>query len=177
MISISAMEKYIQQDFDTIRLVEMKPADLEFEERVRMSCFYCGKYGNNWKCPPNIPNLDYQKMVREFQYGVFVVNRMEFIEENYEEIRSSSSVTLHKSLLKMEQYMWNQNVTPVMSFIGGSCKLCRNGCGKEQCNNPYESRTPLEAIGVNVIKSAKKYGIEVNFPPKDFIMRIGALFW
>lgn len=57
MISISAMEKYIQQDFDTIRLVEINPADLEFEERVRMSCFYCGKYRNNWKCPPNIPNL------------------------------------------------------------------------------------------------------------------------
>ena len=40
-----------------------------------------------------------------------------------------------------------------ISFIGGSCKLCKNGCAKDKCNNPGMARIPLEATGVNVIKS------------------------
>lgn len=64
-----------------------------------------------------------------------------------------------------------------VSFIGGSCKLCKNGCGKDKCNNPYLSRTPVEAIGINVVKSAKENGISITFPPENDIIRIGLLLW
>ena len=37
------------------------PEKLIFEENVKMNCFYCGKYNNNWKCPPNLPDIDYKK--------------------------------------------------------------------------------------------------------------------
>lgn len=98
------------------------------------------------------------------------------MESNYAEVRSESSTVLHKALLTMEKYMWEHNEPLVLTFIGGSCKLCKT-CGVEKCNNPYMARSPLESTGCNIVKSAKKYGIEINFPPKDFMMRLGLILW
>ena len=50
--------------------VFIDPAELVFEENVRMNCFYCGRYNNNWRCPPNLPDIDYRKMVREYEHGL-----------------------------------------------------------------------------------------------------------
>ena len=95
----------------------------------------------------------------------------------YSEIRNESSIILHKLLLELEKLMWKNNNSNAISFIGGSCKLCRGGCGKEKCNNPYLSRSPLEAIGVNIIKSARKYGVDIKFPTDRHLIRIGLLLW
>lgn len=158
--------------------VFIDPAELVFEENVRMNCFYCGRYNNNWRCPPNLPDIDYRKMVREYEHGLFVVLRYDITEESdFGSIRNESSVVLHKLLLSLEKWMWNHNHSTALSFIGGSCKLCKGGCGKERCNNPYMSRSPLEAIGVQVIKSARKYGIDIEFPTDSKLMRIGLLLW
>ena len=64
-----------------------------------------------------------------------------------------------------------------LSYIGGSCRLCKSGCGKDRCNNPYLARIPLEATGVNVVESARKYGISIEFPVKEFLIRIGLILW
>jgi predicted metal-binding protein len=156
----------------------IKPSNLIFEEKVKMSCYNCGKYYSNWKCPGNMPkNIDYQKMVSEYENGAFIYIKMPFEDRNYAEVRNESSILLHKALLEMEQYLWNRNEPLAISFIGGSCKLCKNGCGTDKCNNPYKARSPLEALGVNVVKSAEMYGIEVTFPPKEYIMRLGMIMW
>lgn len=162
----------------TVEGVFMEPKDLVFEENVKMNCFYCGKYSNNWRCPPNLPNIDYKKMVNEFDVGLFVFLKYEIKDkEEYAIVRNESSIVLHKILLALEKWMWNHNHSNALSFIAGSCKLCKGGCGKDKCNNPYMSRSPLEAIGVNVIKSARKYGIQINFPTDVSLMRIGLLLW
>lgn len=158
--------------------VFIEPKELVFEENVKMNCFYCGKYNNNWRCPPNLPDIDYVKMMDEYDEGLFVVLRYDIhSQEEYSTIRNDSSVTLHRILLQLEKFMWNHDSSTAISFIGGSCKLCKGGCGKEKCNNPYASRSPLEAVGVNVVKSAKKYGIDVRFPTEHQMVRIGLLLW
>ncbi|MEG1887468.1 MAG: DUF2284 domain-containing protein [Oscillospiraceae bacterium] len=158
--------------------VFMNPADLVFEENVKMNCFYCGKYGNNWMCPPNIPNIDYPKMFSEYNEGLFVVLTNDMSDKkNYDAIRTESSIIVHKALLELEKWMWNHNCSNAISFGAGSCKLCKGGCGKERCNNPYMARSPLEATGVNVIKSARKVGIDIRFPADKKLMRVGLLLW
>ena len=159
------------------RGILISPKELVFEENVRMNCFYCGKYGNNWRCPPNLPSIDYQKMVNEFTHGMFVVYSYNVNEDDFSTIRNESSTTLHRTLLKLEQWMWNHSISNSISFIGGSCKLCKGGCGKEKCNNPYMSRSPVEATGINVIKSVKKYGIEIVFPTTKKLIRCGLILW
>lgn len=169
---------FLKQTNQNAQGVFIKPQELVFEESVKMNCFYCGKYNNNWRCPPHLPEIDYKKMMEEYDQGLFVVLRYDIEEESsYTDIRNESSVTLHKILLSLEKWMWNHNQSTAISFIGGSCKLCKGGCGKEKCNNPYMSRSPLEATGVHVVKSAHKYGIDVRFPTDKQMMRIGLLLW
>ena len=169
---------YLKETYPAAEGVFINPSDLIFEENVKINCFYCGKYDNNWRCPPNLPDIDYAKMMKEYEHGLFVVLRYKIEnEDEYAGIRNESSVTLHKLLLSLEKWMWNNNQSTAISFIGGSCKLCKGGCGKDRCNNPYMSRSPLEAIGVNIIKSANKYGIDIKFPTNKELMRIGLLLW
>lgn len=167
----------IKEKYPFITIKPINISELIFEERVKMNCFYCGRYNRNWKCPPNIPAIDYQKMFSEYEHAAFVYLELAFNERNFKEIREKSSLLLHNALLQLENYLCNQNYPMALSFIGGSCKLCKNGCGKEKCNNPYHARTPLEATGVNVVESAKKYDIDIVFPPEKAITRLGLLLW
>lgn len=153
-------------EYDCIQLYNMSPKDLIFEERVKLNCFYCKNYNSSWKCPPRIPQLDYEKIVGEFDHSVFARLELPFTGADFPEIRARSTNELHRALLKLEKYLWDHNFPMALSFIGGSCKLCKNGCGKERCNNPYLVRMSMEAAGINVVKNVEKYGISVTFPRK-----------
>lgn len=156
----------------------MDPKKMIFEECVRMNCFYCGKYGRNWRCPPNLPDIDYKKMFSEFDEGMFVAYTFDATNKaQYETIRNESSVTLHKTLLKIEKWFYDHNSSTAISFGAGSCKLCKGGCGKERCNNPYMSRSPLESTGVNIVKTAAQFGIDIRFPTDEKLMRVGLVVW
>lgn len=168
---------HISKNYPDYKAVMIKHSDLVFEERVKMNCFYCGKYNANWKCPPKIPQIDFEKMFSEYENLAFVYCRYPFTSENYSNVRNESTVMLHHTLLKLEKFLWDSNNSTAVSFIGGSCKLCKNGCGSERCNNPYNARSPLEATGLNVIKTAERCGIEINFPPNGSIIRIGMILY
>lgn len=168
---------HVKENFPDYTVVPIRAEDVVFEERVRMNCFYCGKYNTCWKCPPKIPDIDFKKMFGEYDNIAFVYCRYYFTEETYTQVRNESTNELHKTLLQLEGFLWENDNSTALSFIGGSCKLCKNGCGKERCNNPYKARTPMEATGMNVVKTAAKYGIEVKFPPTDHIIRLGMILW
>ena len=156
----------------------VNPKEVIFEENVRMNCFYCGHYNNNWRCPPRIPDIDYPKLFSEFDEGLLIALQYPIQQkEQFATIRHNSSVELLKLLWRLEEWMWAHDRANALSFGAGSCKLCKDGCGKEHCNNPYLARTALEAVGVNVVKTAKKYGVQVHFPPKNELMRVGLIVW
>lgn len=106
----------------------IEPRKLIFEENVKMNCFYCGKYNNNWKCPPNLPDIDYKKMMVEYDTGMVVILTFQIRQQSeYDRIRNDSSIILHRLLLDLEKWMYNHNSSQALSFIGGSCKLCKGG--------------------------------------------------
>ncbi len=152
-------------------------SQIVMEERVKMNCFYCGNYNKSWKCPPKIPAIDVEKMIREFDYAALISMKKPITEQTFQQARNDSSVELHKALLVAEKWLWDNNNVTALSFIGGSCKLCKNGCTPDNCANPYQARSPVEALGINVVASAKKVGIDIVFPPKDYIVRMGLLLW
>lgn len=170
--------EYIEKKCPNAKVVFMDPTSLIFEENTKINCFYCGKYGNNWKCPPNLPDINYPKMFSEFSEGMFVYVSYDIKDKKqYDEVRTESSVVLHKLLLSIEKWLLGHNRATALSFGAGSCKLCKGGCGKEKCNNPYMSRSPLEATGVNVVKSAALYDIKIVFPPDKELKRVGLVVW
>ena len=172
------LENFIKDHNRQVNIIFMDPKNLIFEEQVKMNCFYCGRYGQNWRCPPNLPDIDYKKMFSEFAEGVFIYRQYHVSDiRRYEQIRSESSVEIHRILLDIEKWLWEHNFPTALSFGAGACKLCKDGCGKDKCNNPYLSRSPLEATGVNVIASVKQYGVDISFPTATDFKRIGLVVW
>ncbi|OSA93188.1 UNVERIFIED_ORG: hypothetical protein B2H98_14295 [Clostridium botulinum] len=158
---------------------EINIEDIKLEERVSMKCFQCKKYNKSWTCPPKIPNIRYEKMFKEYENAVLVYYKITFNDlEDFEHIRRESTNLLHKTLLKIEEALYKENYPLALSFIGGSCKLCKDGCAKDECRLPQYARIPLEATGVNVMQLFQKgTGIELIFPPEKVLFRVGLLLW
>lgn len=171
------MLSYVRNTFPLIEGRKIVVNKLIFEERIKMNCFYCGKYNTNWRCPPKIPSIDFKKMLSEYENAAFIYIRMNLMEKDYNTVRNDSSVYLHRALLLCEKWLYDNNNSTAISFIGGSCKLCKNGCAPDKCANPYQSRTPVEALGINIVKSAEQFGIQIVFPTTENMMRIGMLLW
>ncbi len=151
--------------------------DIIFQERVRVACANnCSHYGFKLSCPPYIPDLDYERAIKEYEEGLIVLvdNKVEDFED-FERKREESTNTLHRILLKLEQEAFDKGHYLTTSFIGGSCKLCSECDGT--CKYPELSRIPMEATGINVIKTLEKFGIYLRFPVKKYkkFSRVGLL--
>lgn len=136
--------------------------DFKFEERVKINCFYCSKYNTKWTCPPRIPNLNYKAVLGDYEniYLIYYTN----------EDRRKSTNELHLELLRLEKILWDEGYPMAISFIGGSCKLCKDGCPSDKCNNPGSARIPIEALGINIIDT-----LEITF--KGPLTRYGMILW
>jgi predicted metal-binding protein len=175
---INKLQNELNTFDQTLYSVPIAPKVLEFEERVRLLCFHCMRYSTKWTCPPRIPDIDYKSILtQEYKNGLVVHCRMPFTNEDFAAIRSKSTNQVHKALLHLERVLLNNNIPMAISFIGGSCKLCKNECSLDKCRNPYDARIPLEALGVNVVSSLAKVGIHIEFPVVDTICRYGLLLW
>lgn len=176
-ITIDELSAFLHENHPNLRLIPFPVMDMVFEERVKQKCFHCKNYGTKWTCPPHLPNVDYPKMFHEYENAAVIIYKACVTAENFETQRQQTTNIIHKALLSLEKYLYDHNNCMAISFIGGSCKLCKNGCNKEKCANPYLSRMPWEATGCNVIASLKKIGIEVSFPIKDTLYRYGLLLF
>jgi predicted metal-binding protein len=169
-------EKLLEFD-DRLKIYKIDFQSIIFEERVSLNCFYCSKYNIKWTCPPRIPNIDYKKIISEYSNINIISIDIPITDTNFEDVRTESTNKLHRALLMLEKELWNNNNSLAVSFIGGSCKLCKNGCGENKCNQPGLARIPIEATGINVVESLKSIGIDVIFPIKDKLSRYGMLLW
>lgn len=163
-----------------ITAYSLSPADVVFEERVRLGCFTCPKYNRRATCPPRIPDLNWMKMFREeYENGLLVLLSWAFGNKITADDRLASSVELDAILLTLESFLWERNCPLAYAFGGGSCKACEADGGKclLQCPPEKQKRIPLEAIGVNVVKTCALVGVDVVFPPKNFFYRVGLLVW
>lgn len=159
---------------ENLELISIGVQNFVFENRVKLNCFYCSKYDTKWTCPPRIPKLDYEAVLNEYKNLAILKYERSFCNDEFDLIRAESTNEVHRTLLMLEKYLYEQNKSLAISFIGGSCKLCKI-CGKERCNNPGMARIPLEATGINVIKSLANIGINIEFPLKSKFFRFGLI--
>lgn len=153
--------------------------EIELEERVRLQCFHCEKYNKKWTCPPKINQFDFRKLYGEYENAMVVYCEIPFEgKDEYDKVRNDSTNLVHRTLLELEKLLYENNESLAVSFIGGSCKLCKNGCDEKACRLPHMARIPLEATGVNVIKFIKReLDIEITFPLDKYMYRFGLILW
>jgi predicted metal-binding protein len=171
------MELLKQLETSSLSVNRIWPGAFIFDDRAKLKCYFCPKYGKNYRCPPNIPDLDYRRMIRNCSEAVLFCYKQLFEGEITLESRRKSSQALHKAILKAEDILWQNNYPLAISFIGGSCKLCGCICPDEECAKPEESRIMLEAIGVDITATAATVDVKIVYPPKGHYIRVGAVLW
>jgi predicted metal-binding protein len=71
-------------------------------------------------------------------------------------------------LLEIERAAFIQGYAFATAFFGGKCMLCEKcDVGHGKCLNPMMSRFASEAMGINMLKTAKNAGMELKFCTGD----------
>lgn len=176
-VSFLELQGILATKYPDLIMKEITLSSFVFEQRVRHKCYHCKNYGVKWTCPPRLPDVNYPTMFAEYNSFAVLICEVSLDDADFEEKRRKSTNIIHRALLFLEGELYKRNESMALSFIGGSCKLCKDGCNKEHCANPYYSRIPWEATGCNVVKSLANINIDVVFPPKDTLHRYGLIMW
>jgi len=152
---------------------EILPSSLVFDDFVRLLCFHCKNYNHKNTCPPKIPNINYEKLLKDERNKLLVVYKYFPYDQNFDKIRKESTIDIHNEMLLLEKQLYERGVFFKISFIGGSCKIC------EKCNNICSpcARIPWEATGCDVVKTLQNNNINVTFPINGQFGRYGLLVW
>ena len=193
---IEEVREILHAKYAGMELVPIRYADLVFEQRVRLKCFYCKNYGEKWTCPGLAPKMDYQGIISEYANMAVVKNvwkeplrakteqagdAAEYQREGKEQDGIAVAYRrvgkeLHEALLYMEKELFVRGYPLAVSFIGGYCDWCAEGCAKDKCRHPDRARVPWDATGCNVVQSLANIGINVTFNGTD-VCRHGLLLW
>src|SRR3989339_766021 len=152
----------------------IKIEDIVLDMRASFKCWSCARYGKRATCPPNIASIEYfEKLYQKYQTGILIGKKWDLKTEPMEEVRETSGLSIHKMLLNLEKQALNRGYYFAVVFIGGSCRFCgKPACGPH-CDCPEAGRVPLEATGVDVLKTCEKFGIKVSFPDPKTLWRVG----
>ena len=207
---IEEVREILHAKYAGMELVPIRYADLVFEQRVRLKCFYCKNYGEKWTCPGLAPKMDYQGIISEYANMAVVKNvwkeplrakteqagdAAEYQREGKEQAGDAAEYQregkeqdgiavsyrrvgkeLHEALLYMEKELFVRGYPLAVSFIGGYCDWCAEGCAKDKCRHPESARVSWDATGCNVVQSLENIGVQVDFTGKD-VCRYGLIAW
>nr|WP_269446010.1 DUF2284 domain-containing protein [Methanocella paludicola] len=149
------------------------------EDRVRLKCRVgCPSYGTNLKCPPFVPTPDeFRQALKEYGFAMVLKHKPPAMPETpgTAEERLAALRTQYREyyrttlaiMLELEKVAFGRGYTFATAFVGGSCHLYEK-CNVEKgmCLSPAMARIAAEAVGVNVMKTAKNAGMAVKFPPE-----------
>ncbi len=159
--------------------------DVVFDPRVNLKCWQntCTHYGKNFMCPPFVPNYrDFRQSVEPYKLALLLQKERKLppglspqeIDQEFKE----AALFLHGVLLKLEKQAFTLGFPFALGLSGGNCKLCSTcgaKLGQEMCRKPGEARMSMEAVGIDVINTARK----VNFPvvfQSNLVSATGILF-
>lgn len=157
------------------RLVVKPKEDLIFDLKVREMCRFCKRYGKKATCPPYVGSFGYySRLLPQYTFGVFYFEKF-VIEGDYLELGKRSSLKIYRKILSEREKLFEDGHYFAIGFGAGSCKLC-DKCSFP-CSAPEKALIPLEATGVNIVKTLGRYGVTLKFPVKKYFYRVGAIFY
>ena len=176
-MSLDEIRDILQSKYPEMDAVAIRHDDLVFEERVRLKCLHCTNYREKWTCPGRLPDLDFRRIINEYEHLAVIVNRCRVSGLVDERVSGLAANGLHLAMLYLEGELFKRGNAMAEAFIGCGCQLCEGGCPKEGCAHPEQARVPWDATGCNVVKTLANIGISVEFPPKEYIYQYGLLGW
>ena len=149
------------------------PEEVVIGNWVRLKCqFGCPGYGKKLSCPPYSPTPeDTRKILDEYKkaYLIGYEGSAVFKKYNKEDIKALFPKMLkdiRKSLFEIEKHVFLSGYykTFVYGFCGPckTCDTCVIEDGVQTCRFAIEHRPSMEAAGIDVFKTVKNAGLELE---------------
>ena len=152
------------------------------DEKVRFKCEVprCAGYGQYLTCPPYVMSVEaFSKIRSGYKWGLLVQVEAKNI-DSMDRGKGRISRTLLKEKTKLhhpfklklleiveavESAAFKKGMRFAAGLVGGSCVLCEQ-CVTEKsskaCRHPFRARPPMEAVGIDVVKTAQKAGLPIH---------------
>ena len=169
--------------------------DVVVDERVRLKCLIppCDDYGLNLMCPPYVMSVqEFREIFSKYKWAILIQieapitakmrNQIQEADDvvalyedlkfrdTYKKVFDSIRLKLHKIVNKVEAKASMLGYRFATGFKAGPCKLCPECIVKNSnriCRHPYQSRPSMEAVGIDVFKTAENAGLPFDIPTKS----------
>lgn len=174
------------------------------DERVRLKCIIppCDDYGLNLMCPPYVMSVqEFREIFSKYQWAILIQIEAPITTEMKKQIQKAKEVAelytskeftdiykktfdpvrlkLHNIINKVEAQAAMLGYRFATGFKAGPCKLCPECVVKDSnliCRHPYQSRPSMEAVGIDVFKTAENAGLPFDLPTKIKAVWNGIVF-
>lgn len=164
--------------------IEIDPKEIVLDARTRLKCYAGCMYHSYHHCPPHTMSLDRFQTLLDNSKGAIIVIVKEPALDMYDDDEPSQKIGIALTLSKRQHniiYNVEQKARKELNLLRSRCYQCGPciQCGLLNCNKagkcrvPKEARASMEAMGIDVITTIKKIGVEVEIPPKEYVKFIG----
>ena len=163
------------------------------DERVRLKCEVprCAGYGQFLTCPPHvIPVETFKKVLCGYKWGLIVQVEAKDIDstdkgkgrinqtilKQYRDLHRPFKLKLLRIVETVESAAFKQGMRFASGFVGGSCILCKrcvDDKSSQPCRHPFRARPPMEAVGIDVIKTASNAGLPITLSSSSNVLWTG----
>jgi len=165
------------------------------DERVRLKCEVprCSGYGHYLTCPPYAMSVEiFAKILSRYKWCLLVqveakdINSTDksrgridpSLRKNYRELHRPFRLKLLQIVEAVEAAAFKKGLYLAAGFVGGSCILC-DRCVDDKCSqvcrHPFRARPAMEAVGINVIRTAKNAGLPIYLSSSQNVMWTGLI--
>ena len=165
------------------------------DERVRLKCEVprCAGYGQFLTCPPHVmPVETFKKVLSGYKWGLLVQVEAKGIDstdkgkgrinptilKKYRDLHRPYKLKLLQIVETVESTAFKQGMRFASGFVGGSCILCKrcvDDKSSQPCRHPFRARPPMEAVGIDVIKTASNAGLPISLSSSSNVLWTGLI--
>ncbi len=149
-------------------------------ESMRLKCQVpiCEYFDACKVCPPNIPSVSqFRETLSGYKKAFLVVlkERIEDINVYRKDFRAE--LKLADIIGHLEKAAFENGFYQALGLGVGGCKLCEKCTPRgEPCRRPFKARPSPEGFGIDITELARKAGVSVEWPPKDYVNFMGLVF-
>ncbi len=178
---LSSIEQVLERHGGLAKRISVR--DIVIDPRVRLKCFIplCDSYNRGLMCPPNLPPVaEFLEALECYDIALLIQYRQALNSESSRDLSEAfeGARKLHYLVNLGEKEAFRMGFRFAAGLIGGSCHLCEECVGSgsnKPCRHPFEARPSMEAMGIDVVATALRVGIPLQFPVTDEVVWTGLL--
>lgn len=145
--------KALEMGVDGAKIID--PASIVTAEWVRLKCqFGCPGYGMRLCCPPHTPAPEVtRKVIDSYRNAILLHRRLK---------KGERSKGFSEAVVRLETEIFLDGYYKAWSMGSGPCRLCKECDPTGLCKHGYQARPSMEACGIDVFKTARDNGFQIN---------------